>query len=343
MDDQLARLLEAHVRHELDRWQDGTVHDTVIEEVAAAFAWLEDTSLRVALPPRTAQVWVRRLLLEEPVTDELFEEILWSVRAAHESLLKETEPLSRVLPPERYEQLVSAGVDLQRLRSEVIAQGTRSAVYAELISHVLYHGLKNYVLTQNAIMRHLPGASSLLRMGQSAVRSVTPNLEAGIDRQLLAFVASSVAETVHDSRAFLEQLLDDPTLRTIADEIWAENGQRSVGEIAAFVEDGSLDALVVGARDVWLAARSSPAVTQLVDALVEQFYAAHADEPLSDVLAALGMTREKVMGALTTVAVQVVPVARDSGHLEAYVRRRLTAFYASYSDPAADPAADPAG
>lgn len=338
MDDHLARLLEAHVRHELDRWRPDAVPDTVSEEVTAVFAWLEATPLRAVLPLPTAQEWVRRLLLEEPVPDALFDEVMWAVRAAHESLLEETDPLSQVVPPERYEQAVSAGVDLQRLRQEAIAQATRSTVYAELVSHVLYHGLKNYVLTQNAIVRHLPGASSLLRMGQNAVHSVTPNLEAGIDRQLLAFVASTVAETVRDSRAFLEQMLDDTTLRTIAQEIWADNGARSVGELAALVEDDSLDTLVSSARDVWLTARSSPPLARLVDAAVEQFHAAHADEPLSDLADAAGITRQRATSALTTLATQLAAPARDGGHLEAYVRRRLTAFYSGYSDQPPSPA-----
>lgn len=330
MDDDLTRLLEAHVRFEVDRWRIDALPDTVAQEVAAAFDWLGTVSLQALVPPGTAQAWARRVVIEEPITDDLLEEVLWAVHAAHGSLAQETGPASDVVPPATYEQLVSAAVELRSLRREVVAQGTQSAVYAELVSHVLYHGLKNYVLTQNAVVRHLPGASSLLKMGQNAVRSVTPNLEAGIDRQLVAFVASTVAETVGESRAFLEQSLDDATLRTVAAEVWAKNGGRSVADLADLVEDDALDALVTGARDTWLAARSSPVVAHLVDAVVEQFYTAHGEQPVTELLAELGITQDRATAALTEVAGQLAPAAHDTGHLEAYVRGRLTAFYSGY-------------
>lgn len=333
MDDDLARLLDAHVRHEVDRWRDDTVHDTVAEGVAACFDCLETVTLSTLLPADRAQVWARHVVVHEPLTDALLEEIERAVRAAHESLLEETTPLAEVLPRERYEQLVTSVVGLQRLRREVVGQLTQSTVYAELTSHVLYHGLKNYLLTENAVVRRIPGASSLVRLGQNAVRSATPSLEAGIDRRLLAFVASNVAETVRDSRAFLETTLDDAMLRTIADDIWASNGTRPLGQAAALVEEDSLDGLVLAARDAWLTARSSPAVRLLIDAVVEQFYRTHGDEPVAVLLAGLGITRERVTAALATVAAPLVTVARDGGHLEAYVRRRLEAFYSGYSDP----------
>jgi hypothetical protein len=331
MDADLADLLEAHVRYELDRWRADALRDTVAEEVSACFGRLAEVSLSDLVPIERVHAWARRVVVEEPLADGLFEEIEWAVRAAQESVREETVRLDGVLPPERYDQLVSSVVGLRRLREEVVDQVTGSAVYAELITHVLYHGLKGYLLTENAVVRRVPGASSLVRMGQHAVRSAAPNLEAGIDRRLVAFVASNVAETVRDSREFLNATLDDAMLRTIADEVWAANRSRTVGEVGALVEEEPLGDLVAAGRDVWLSARSSTVVGQLIDAVVDQFYQAHGDEPVDVVLGQLGITAHRAGTALGAVAAQVMAVARDGGHLEAYLRRRLEAFYAGYS------------
>lgn len=332
MDDELARLFEAHVRYEVHRWRGGAaLHDTVAHEVAAAFDWLETTSLRELVPVERAQAWARGVVVDEPLTDAFFAEIEGAIGAARQALLREGSPLSAVLSRERCDDLVSSAVGLRRLRREVVGQLTESAVYAKLISHVLYHGVKSYVLTENAVVRRVPGASSLLRMGQSAVRSATPNLEAGIDRRLVAFVGSNVADTVHESRQFLEELLDDAMLRTVAEEIWAVNGPRAIGELAAVLEEKSIGDFMAATAQVWPTIRSSAVVNAVIDAVVERFYASHGNVPVGDLLADLGITKGRATDALATVAAQLVPAARDSGQLEAYVRRRLEAFYSSYS------------
>ena len=331
MDDDLARLCEAHVRYELDRWRGDTLRDTVSAQVEGGFDWLQEVTLSRLVPVDTAQGWVRRFVADEPLTDELFEEIAWAVRAVQESLLEETGPVQEVLPRERYEQLISSVVGLHRLREEIVGQITDSSVYTKLIAHVLYHGLKDYLLIENAVVRRVPGASLLLRIGQNAVRSATPQLEAGIDRRLVAFVAANVAQTVRDSRDFLTATLDDAMLWTIADEIWAVNRSRAVGQVAGLVEEEALGDLVAAGRDFWLSKRSSPVVGRLIDAVVAQFYRAHGAEPVAVVLADLGVTRQGAGVELAQIAARLVAVARDSGALEAHVRRRLEAFYTEYA------------
>jgi len=325
-----AAMLEAHVRFETDRWADGALAATIGEEVGAVFAWLDSVALHDVVAAGDAAAWIARVVVDEPLTDELFGEIQWAVRAAHEALLAETGPLSDLLPRERYDQLVDAAVGLERVRGEVLDQLTASSVYAQLISHVLYRGVKDYVLTENAVVKHVPGASSLLRMGQNAMRNASPNLEAGIDRRLLAFVAANVAETIRDSRAFLDETLDDTVLRTIADEVWATNGPRPVAEFAGLVDDAGIEGALTAGRDVWLAARSTGVVGRVIEAAVEQFYRAHGEEPVAVLLADLGITPERATAALVAAGAPVVRAARDGGHLEAYARRRLAAFYTGY-------------
>ena len=331
MDDELARVFEAHVRYEVDRWRADAVRGTVAEEVGVVLGGLGTVALGTLVPVDRARSWARQVVVEEPLADQLLEEFEAVVQAVHGCLLAETGPASDALPRERYEQLVTDALGLSELRKEIIGQVTGSAVYAELVSHVLYYGLKNYLLTENAVVRNLPGASSLLRMGQNAVRSATPNLEAGIDRRLSAFVASNVLETVRDSHRFLEETLDDDLVRTIADEIWATNGSRPLGELATLVDPASRDAALATALEVGLEARSLPLVARVVDAVVDQFYEVHGEVPVATLLTKLGLPPERLTDAVTAVAAQLAAVALDGGHLEAYVRTRLEGFYAGYT------------
>jgi hypothetical protein len=336
VDDELARMFEAHVRYEVGRWSGDALRETVAEEVAACFDQLDDVRLEDLVPRQVAQDWARRIVIEEAIPDSLLDEIDAGIRAGWESLGGATARLDEIVPEAGYEQLVDSVVVLQRLRREAIDQVTESAVYAKLIAHVLYHGLKDYLLTENAVVRRVPGASSLLRMGQNAMRSATPNLENGIDRRLVAFVAANVGGTVRDSREFLDETLDETMMRTIADEVWAVNRSRTIGEFADLVDGDALDGVSVAAGDLWLAVRSSPLVGKLVDAVVEVFYDRRGDESVAALLSDLGVTRERAGEALGEVAAQLAPVVREGGHLESYVRRRLEAFYATYSPTQVD-------
>jgi len=332
VDDDLARMLDAHVAFEAGRWHGENLAATVAEAVDAGFEHLDGVPLRDLLPPERVGAWLRHLVSTEPLTDELLAEVEWALRAAHESLVDETVPLADVLTEPAYRQVVDAVATQQAIRGELVAQVTSSAVYAQLISHVLYHGLKNYLLTENAVVRTLPGASSLLRMGQNAMRSANPNMEAGIDRRLIAFVTSNVAETVLDSHEFLETVLDEAVVGTVADEVWTTNGPRPVGEFAALVDDTGLAGMVATGREVWTAVRSSPVVGRVVDAVVEQFYRAHGDEPVTVLLVDLGVTPERAAAALVEVVTPGLTVAAgNGGMLEAYVRQRLEAFYLTWS------------
>ncbi|HEY6795479.1 MAG TPA: hypothetical protein VI248_12450 [Kineosporiaceae bacterium] len=332
MDEGIARIFEAHVRYEVDRWREDAVGAAVTHEVDACFDWLGEVTLSDLLPVDIVRDGVQRLVVDDQtLSDGLVEEISWAVRAAQESLLQETDPLQDVLPRATYEHLVTGVVGLRRLREEIVAQITGSTVYSQLIGHVLYHGVKEYLLTENVVVRRLPGASSLVRLSQNAVRAATPNLEAGLDRRLVAFVAANVSQTVRDSRQYLTATLDDAMLRTIAEEIWATNGPRPVGEVADLVESPALGGLGDGIREVWFATRSSDIVARLIDAVLDQFYQAHGDQPVADILDDLGMTRENVGAGLGRAATALIAAARDRGYLEASVRSRLEGFYSAYS------------
>jgi hypothetical protein len=43
-----------------------------------------------------------------------------------------------------------------------------------LISNVLYHGIKGFVLSENVFAQKIPGAASLLKLGQNAMSAASP-------------------------------------------------------------------------------------------------------------------------------------------------------------------------
>lgn len=323
-------MFEAHVRFELDRWRADQRAATIAEEVDALYGWLESVPLRDLVDEETARRWARHVVCEWPLTDDLRGLVEEGARTVHRSLATETATVGDVLAREAYDEATEAVVGMKALRSEITAQLTSNTAYSQLVSHVLYHGIKTYLLTENVVARRVPGASSLVRLGQRAVNTAAPNLERGIDRQLIAFINVNVHETIKESRRFLDTILDDELLRTVADEVWAANADRSVGDAAGLVEEDAVEGLVASAWEVWTALRSTPPVSRLVEQVVDDFYGAHGDRPVAVLLEEAGLDRQRVAREASEAAGPAVDAVLDSGFLESRLRERLGAFYSGY-------------
>ena len=127
-----------------------------------------------------------------------------------------------------YDALVGLLADDRSVRDAVIAAVTASKGYRKLVSHVLYQGVKGYLLTENVVARKLPGASTLVKFGQKTMSAAAPNLEAGVDRRLTAFVEANLSETLRESRRYLEATLTPELLTEMADEVWTTLADRPV-------------------------------------------------------------------------------------------------------------------
>ena len=320
-------MLDAHVRFELDRWDEDGLRETVVEEVGALFDRFGGVPLgdlvRVG-PLRDAILDVVSGASPSAGLEDVLADGLADV---HHALSRNHTRLADLVEPGDYDLAVETAVGLRRLRQEVIDQVTTSTVYARLVAHVLYNGIKNYLVSQGTLARRIPGASSMLRLGQNAVSAAAPGLERSVDRQLTAFIAANVTDTTQGSAEFLERLLDDAMIREVGAELWATYSPRTVSDLAGLAEESSVAAGLDAALGLWDAVRTSPVVAEVVAAAVDGFFEIRGAQPVAEFLAGLGVTPPDVVEMVLTVAGPVVREIRDDGYLETRIRARLAAFY----------------
>jgi hypothetical protein len=327
----LDAFLAAQLEFELSRWDGEALAETVEQEVTDLFEALHALTLADLLPADRVEQYPRQLLawLADP-TQDLIDLVENGLRDGYNFLVGDDTQLSQLLPRADYDKLGNAVIGLTAVRQEVIRQLTTSTAYSKLIAHVLYQGLKNYALNENVVARRVPGASSLIRMGQSAVRSASPNLERNVDKALIGFVNSNIAETIRDSREFLETVLDEPMMQTIAEELWSMNADRTTGELTDLVGPESFEEVLAAGRDAVLRLLAGEELPRLADQLLDGVLTAHGATPLDELLGDLGITADLVTKELQPVAADLAGVLRASGYLEARARRRSDAFAAWY-------------
>jgi hypothetical protein len=324
-----SRLLDAHVQFELDQWTGPALKESIAEEVRALFVWLESVALEEAVTADQVIDWAIRVL-QTPPSEELWRLMEQLLDVTHEALLESDTTLADLLPRQRYDQIIAVIVGLPDVRRVVIDQITRSTIYSELVSYLLYHGIKAYLVTGNILARKIPGASSLLRFGQNAITSAAPSLEKTVDKQLTAWMKANIQDTIRSSGTFLATIADDAMIRTIADEIWSTNAAVTMSESAGLLRQPSPSETARAGRDLWLHVVGTPPFRDLLVHIVHEFFRSNASTPVAVLLARVGIGPEMVAEDLGQAAEPIAEKARDSGYLEARIRNRLDAFYAAY-------------
>jgi hypothetical protein len=324
-------MLAAHVQFELDRWRGDAGAESLSTEVRAWWAWASALPLRDVLDEGAATAAAQRVLCDQPVTDELYDHLVAAVRRIHAQIADDATRVDELVDAGDFERLAAAVGEMTEVRTAIIEQITTSEVYSRLISHVLYNGIKSYVTSENLVTKRVPGASSLMKLGSSALGSAAPGLGKGIDRQLGGFVNANIAETMRDSQEYLQNALTPELIVDVAREVYGGAGSTKLSDIAELVPPQTVENLLAAAVDAMIHARSSDSFRELVRGTVAEFYDGNGSRPVGELIGDLGISRDGIMDAVLEVVAPVLQRAVDDGFLETRVRERLAAFYDSLS------------
>ena len=323
-------MLDAHVQFEVQRYAPENLERTVREEVLALLEWLEDVNLNAVLSPAQVLAGIRRTVIEGPVTDELVAAVKQSVLTAYAYLEEDETQVDEILPRELFDQGVDLLIEMEDLRRHITHQLVTSSVYSMLISNVLYHGIKDFLLTENVLARKIPGASSLIKLGQKSLNSAAPQLEGNIDKQLIKFINGNLQTTIADSEKFLDQALDAKTMTKLGGEIWDANSEEEMAELTNYVDGDDLETIVHIGHAFWLHYRQTEFFYALVEAVVNDLFERYGERSIPSLLDEVGITEAMIVREVHAWAGPGIETARATGYLAARIRAHLSAFYDQY-------------
>jgi hypothetical protein len=322
-------MLDAHVQFEMTRLTGDGLDETVHTEVEALFDWFAGVRLDDLASPEAvtdaALVWVDTV--SGPQASAIVVDALVSLK---ETFAASGETVEDVVSEADAVRGATALAGMDDARGELIDQLTTSKAYSRLVAHVVYQGVKSYLLKENVLAKRIPGASSLVRLGQRGLGAAAPGLEQNVDRQLIAFVDSNIADTIKDSRRFIDSMMNQETIATMTAEGWAVAADRPVASLATVLTDDEIATLVDLVAQQWSSLRDTALVRRVVAESVEAFFARQGARPLADVLADVGVSADVVVESALPVARSAVQHALDTGYLQTRVRTRLAAFYDTY-------------
>ena len=324
------KMLDAHVKFELRKWQGVGLDKTLTTEINAVLDWLDAVTINDLLSDRKALDAAVVAGLDASTSSLVAEAIVVAAKAIHANAKKDSAKLATLVGKDAHDDLAEAIIGMKDLRSALIAQVTENDAYSQLISHVLYQGIKNYIQAENVIARKVPGASTLMKMGQSAVSAAAPKLEKAIDKQLTAFITSNVSDSVRESQRYLDQALDDNLLHLVADEVWESNANASVADLARIFSTASLDQMIHAVHGAWAKLRPSKVLTSAVDQALTSVLKAYGQRTVGELIKELGDDRNELVDVVKPVAKPVITKAVKDGFLERRIRANLEPFYVEY-------------
>lgn len=332
MNDRLERLLDAHVQHELARFQGRRLRKAVEEEVDAAFEWTREVRLKDLVTPEQVLGVIRRNVVDLPMSGGVTELAGEMSRKVLASRHNQDATLEDIFARKLFDDMVDKAVGLENVRTRLIHRAIHTSAYAAVISDVVFTLIQEFLQRESNFAQKVPGVSSLMRLGKlgkEAVQKTLPNLEATFERRIREFIQANLERALQHSERFLVEFLDQDRIVELADVVWDSIARVPLAEHFGTIDADDMEDFVVIGIEFWLHFRKTRYFEQIHTELVHAFFEKYGEKEVDVLLEDVGVSRQMVIREVMELLSPGIEKALASGYLERRIRARLSAFYGS--------------
>ena len=215
------------------------------------------------------------------------------------------------------------------LREELLHRLGRSPAVAQLAMRFVSALVGDAVQENRQRVERVPGAKSLLGMGDFAARQARGMAPKQLERMVGGAADRGTQAAMERVTRALLDTFDADAVRTAAIEVWDLHARESVAGLRAYLTQDEAEQVAASGHDVWRGLQTPAWFRAALDAAVDAFLQRYGDEPVGAVLDELGTDDGLVSAAIQRHAPRILEVLHREGHLESLVRRRLEPFYRS--------------
>jgi len=322
---------EKHVQFELESLRGEGLRQTIHEEVTALFAFFDEVCLDNFTSAEMIIDFFQRNVINRPIPDEIPDFIAECANKIQECLYNDDTTLKEILSKELYNDFLQNTLGIEDLRNEIINHVVSSTIFSMLITETLYGGIKAFVVSDNLIMKKVPGASSLLNAYKGFLSKTTfglsDNITGHIDQQIKKFVKAYIENQLKKSEQFLINAFDEEMIQKSGEEIWSKSGKYNSHSIAGFIDKGHIDSLAQNVRDFWSVFRQSSIFSEISKTLIEYFFQKYGEKRICRLLEDFGITSKIIIHELEETALPIIENEIVQNYLEKRIKVRLQRFY----------------
>ncbi|WP_141012473.1 enoyl-CoA hydratase/isomerase family protein [Nocardioides sambongensis] len=324
------RLLDAQIAWLLSRLDGPEVSARLAEEVDDLLAVAARISLAHAVPPAALKELVALLLERVPSGAAASTATGVAADAAYDGPGVDAT-VADLISRDHVEALLSAAAERADLVEAALERIARSPLAATVAARFVARIVGDVLATNRAVAERIPGVGGLVSLGSSMAGRVAGIADKQVEALLGDTAERGAAFAMRRLNRLVVETLRDPTTVAAALEVFdlyataplsslsgARHGDRTeVHRLAGLVQDVVIDA-----------APSAP-VRDLVDRLVDGFYAVYGEESLAVLVEDLGLDRDAIVEVARATVPDLLERAVASGEVERILRARLQPFFAS--------------
>ncbi|TNC81527.1 MAG: hypothetical protein C9356_08000 [Oleiphilus sp.] len=324
-----AQLLELHVAHEMQAFTPESFIPWLKTELPLQFDYLNALNLRQLVSPEQIKAVIARNVVENKLPGAIAELAGDAASALFGSEAHTSTRLNEILSAGQFEEFVDKLLELKEQRKTGIDHLIDLPIYQELISGVLYQAILRYIYDENVLSKSIPGVSSMLKFGKRMIDKTAPSFDGAVEESVRNYIEANLGFLLRESKAFLENSLTEEDIKASALELWDALENKTLGDFQEGMNSLDLSEFVVLGYEFWQRFRKLPYFQSCVDIVVDFVFERYGEMPLDELCEELMLSQEQLLVEAEAFAPRLLQTLKENGQLEALIRRRLSAFYAS--------------
>lgn len=321
-------LLEAHTRHVMNRLSGPALIELLEAETAISWGWMAARPVRTIFDEVQVRDFLLRNVFEMTPGERLLTQIGTIATRALKSPLNSQARLEELLNATEYDHIVDRLIGLEEARRDIIRAVMQNPAVTQLISDLVYNGVKNYLVEDGGLAKKVPGMSSLMKIGKGVMDRMG-SLDAALEGALKSYVKRNTRATMELSERLVAHALETSKLKAMSRHFWQQIKTMPLDHATRHVREADVKDVVVIGNTLWNHFRQTTHARELLNELVHAWFGQWGDEPVSTVLESLGLDTPRLQHEIKTLLTPIVIELEKSGHLEARVRAHLEVFYSS--------------
>jgi hypothetical protein len=322
-------LLELHIKHELQQLEGSKFLELCEQEIQFIFTELQSAKLTDIVQATQINQVIFDNVVSAPIPGAIAEIAGEAADALFNSKSHRNTKLKQIISKKSYIEFIDKALELKEQRKQGIDKIIDLPIYADLISGILYQSIVRYIYDNNMLSKNIPGVSSILKMGRNAVNKAAPKLGSGLEESIRGYISDSLELILIESKAFLDESVSDDELKVSAIELWDVLEDKKLAEFQEGMSSLDLSEFIALGYDFWLSFRKGKYFKHSYETIVAYFFDKYGDQPLQVLMDDLEITPERALSYIQLFAPQALKTLKETGVLEALIRRHYETFYNS--------------
>lgn len=325
------KLLDAQVAFMTDQLTGKAFKPIVREEVDHFYEVGRTLKVGDLVKPEKIARTARKYAVELPMTEGIDDLLHAIADHIYNHPRNEKNTFEDLLQEDDIRETLRTLLEMTELRQRIISEVAGNKLTVNLISDMLYRGIRGFVMEGTNMANAIPGASSFMKLGKSVMNRAAPSLEKNVETSIKKYISHNTRQIIKATEKRLEKSIENGDFEKAVMGFWDEIRDEQVSSLKRYVGQEELEDTMHAGLHVWKHVRETGYFSAIVDGVIEFFFERYGPRDLTSLIEELGITPEMMVDDAMNYAPDVLKMLKKKGILQDTLRRRLAPFYEAES------------